>query len=73
MEIFDPGHKEVLFTDFRRHFPNFEAVCKAIDDAQVAKVKQMFAKIPEIWNTKDTSFSPYLVCRQPNILLTNIC
>src|SRR6266404_3149897 len=66
MEVFDPGHKEVSYTRFQRHFPNFEAVCKAIDDAQTAKVKQMFARIPEIWNTKDSSFSAHLVCCQPN-------
>jgi hypothetical protein len=73
MEIFDPGHKEVPFARFRRHFPNFEAVCKAIDDEQIAKVKEMFAEIPEIWRTKDASFSTPLVCHQPNAILMNIC
>jgi len=63
MDLFDPGHKEVPFARFRRHFPNFKAVCKAIDDAQLAKVKEMLAKIPEVWRTKDTSFSAPFVCR----------
>jgi hypothetical protein len=62
MDLFDPGYKEVPFTRFHQHFPNFETICKAIDDTQIAKLKQMFSKIPEIWRTKDTSFSAPLVC-----------
>jgi hypothetical protein len=72
MEIFDPGHKEVPLERFQRNFPNFKPVCEAIDNAQIAKVKEMFAKIPETWHTKDQSFSAPLVCRQPNPLPMNI-
>jgi hypothetical protein len=73
MDLFDPGHKEVPFARFRRYFPNSETVCKAIDDTQIAKAKQMLEKIPEIWSTRDTSFSAPLVCRESTAFVMNAC